>query len=340
MASGEAATAAAGEPVVRGSAARARCERAPRAPAGRARHGASVVLIRGQARGEPCIPRRNSSRRKCLSGGACCFVLCRCSEASRRVKSVWCSQVLIFGVSFRLSLRPRQPHLSAAASAPPQHPPPAPPPSQLQRRRGAHERVDVVYATRRRRRPSCDSPLPPADAAADASPTLAFDCPLHRPALSRDFDPILRSNRVAVNQSAGSVEVRGGRAKRARAAIPSLERQAGAEPARGPRRRRFSWAKAAACATPMRPCAEPPPPQPAAAAPAVAASAPTSSGVDPEQLRAVFQLCDPHGTGFVSLHTLLQLGREYCSDHNAQGDGLDKIIYVIYKLIYFIIKNY
>ncbi|KAK7792084.1 hypothetical protein R5R35_010708 [Gryllus longicercus] len=72
----------------------------------------------------------------------------------------------------------------------------------------------------------------------------------------------------------------------------------------------------------MRPCAEPPPPPPAAPPGVVSAASASaaSSGVDPEQLRAVFQLCDPHGTGFVSLHTLLQLGREYCSDHNAQQE--------------------
>lgn len=34
--------------------------------------------------------------------------------------------------------------------------------------------------------------------------------------------------------------------------------------------------------------------------------------INRHQLRAVFSLCDPEGTGFVSLEHLLQLGRAHC----------------------------
>ena len=34
--------------------------------------------------------------------------------------------------------------------------------------------------------------------------------------------------------------------------------------------------------------------------------------INRQQLRAVFALCDPEGTGFVSLEHLLQLGRAHC----------------------------
>jgi hypothetical protein len=47
--------------------------------------------------------------------------------------------------------------------------------------------------------------------------------------------------------------------------------------------------------------------------------------INRQQLRAVFALCDPEGTGFVSVEYLLQLGRAHCSGSDtkvrARGQG-------------------
>jgi hypothetical protein len=40
--------------------------------------------------------------------------------------------------------------------------------------------------------------------------------------------------------------------------------------------------------------------------------------INRQQLRAVFSLCDPEGTGFVSLEHLLQLGRAHCGGNDTK----------------------